>query len=124
MIYTLSGGQKCRLCLALVMYTKPHILIMDEPTNHLDLETVNALIEAIKKFDGGSFCQDFPTPVCRAFDTAGSNILPFSSRVSGLLIVSHDQYLLQNVVEELWVVGGGTVKRFEGDFLEYKKAIA
>lgn len=58
MIYTLSGGQKCRLCLALVMYTKPHILIMDEPTNHLDLETVNALIEAIKKFDGGSFSQN------------------------------------------------------------------
>ena len=36
------------------MYTKPHILIMDEPTNHLDLETVNALIEAIKEFDGGA----------------------------------------------------------------------
>ena len=48
------AGQKCRLCLALVMYTKPHILIMDEPTNHLDLETVNALIEAIKEFDGGA----------------------------------------------------------------------
>lgn len=43
---------------------------------------------------------------------------------AGLLIVSHDQYLLQNVVEELWVVGDGTVKRFEGDFLDYKKAIA
>ena len=49
--------------------------------------------------------------------------LVFCDAVLGLLIVSHDQYLLQNVVEELWVVGRGTVKRFDGDFLDYKKAL-
>ncbi len=43
---------------------------------------------------------------------------------AGLLIVSHDQYLLQSVVDELWVVGGGTMKRFEGDFIEYKKSLS
>lgn len=73
-IHTMSGGQKCRLCLASAMYRKPHLLILDEPTNHLDFETTEALIEAINNFPGG------------------------------VLLVSHDQHLLTSVCKELYVV--------------------
>ena len=73
-IHTMSGGQKCRLCLACAMYRKPHLLILDEPTNHLDLETTEALIEAIREFNGG------------------------------VLLVSHDQHLLTSVCDDLLVV--------------------
>ena len=54
----MSGGQKCRLCLACAMYRKPHLLVLDEPTNRLDYETTEALIEAIRRFEGGHilFC--------------------------------------------------------------------
>ena len=52
-IYTMSGGQKCRICLAAAMYRRPHLLVLDEPTNHLDFETIEALIEAIREFKGG-----------------------------------------------------------------------
>eukprot|EP00804_Cyclotella_cryptica_P025861 CCRYP_002715-RC/>CCRYP_002715-RC protein AED:0.07 eAED:0.07 QI:78/1/1/1/1/1/8/355/851 len=78
-IHTMSGGQKCRLCLAAAMYRKPHLLILDEPTNHLDLETTEALIEAIKEFQGG------------------------------VLLVSHDQHLLTSVCKDLYVVEKGHV---------------
>ncbi|EEC45500.1 predicted protein, partial [Phaeodactylum tricornutum CCAP 1055/1] len=78
-IHTMSGGQKCRVCLACAMYRKPHLLILDEPTNHLDLETTAALIDAIKTFQGG------------------------------VLLVSHDQHLLTSVCEDLLVVENGRV---------------
>ena len=73
-IHTMSGGQKCRLCLACAMYRKPHLLILDEPTNHLDLETTEALINAIRDFAGAA------------------------------LLVSHDQHLLTSVCNDLLVV--------------------
>jgi ATP-binding cassette subfamily F protein 3 len=79
-IHTMSGGQKCRLCLAAAMYRKPHLLILDEPTNHLDLETTEALIAAIKQFQGG------------------------------VLLVSHDQHLLTSVCKHLYVVEKGNVE--------------
>jgi ATPase subunit of ABC transporter with duplicated ATPase domains len=92
-VSTLSGGQKCRVVMALVMYVKPHILIMDEPTNYLDLETVAALIEAVKTFDGG------------------------------VVLVSHDQHFISSVCEEFWLVGDGNVQRLEGGFTEYRKQV-
>jgi len=98
-IHTLSGGQKCRLCLASAMYRRPHFLMLDEPTNHLDLETTEALIEAINKFQGG------------------------------VLIVSHDQHLLTNACKQLLVVeDGNLVKLRQGTtngeaFQAYKKAV-
>ena len=49
----LSGGQRSRVSLAAVSYTKPHILVLDEPTNNLDLESVVALADCIEKFEGG-----------------------------------------------------------------------
>jgi len=92
-IHTLSGGQKCRLSMAITMYRRPHFLIMDEPTNHLDMETTDALITAIKDFQGG------------------------------LLIVSHDQHLISAVCTELLVVRNQMVKRFDGTVEQYKKRI-
>jgi len=98
-IHTMSGGQKCRLCLACAMYRKPHLLILDEPTNHLDLETTEALIEAIRNFKGG------------------------------VLLVSHDQHLLTSVCNNLYVVEKGNVELLRqgmtnGEaFQAYKKAV-
>ncbi|GMI35615.1 hypothetical protein TrCOL_g9454 [Triparma columacea] len=98
-IHTMSGGQKCRLCLAAAMYRQPHLLILDEPTNHLDLETTEALIEAIKVFKGG------------------------------VLLVSHDQHLLTSCCKEMYVVQGGEVEKLSGGgmdgaaFAKYKKDV-
>uniref|UniRef100_A0A7S1C7Q0 ABC transporter domain-containing protein n=1 Tax=Bicosoecida sp. CB-2014 TaxID=1486930 RepID=A0A7S1C7Q0_9STRA len=92
-IYTLSGGQKCRLCLAVAMYTRPHLVVLDEPSNHLDAETIDALMSAVRDFGGGA------------------------------LIVSHDEYLLSHVCEDLWVVGDGEVKKYRGTFQDYKKEV-
>ena len=68
-VWTLSGGQKARLQLALFLYTNPDVLILDEPTNHLDIRSVNALEEFLKEYQGA------------------------------ILLISHDQDLLENVVD-------------------------
>jgi len=86
---TLSGGQKSRVVLALVTFKEPHILILDEPTNHLDFESIEALIESLKKFTGG------------------------------LLFVSHDQHLIAELGHDLWVVSNQTAKKFDGSFDDY-----
>merc|ERR1712032_1649543 len=78
-INTLSGGQKSRVALAIITYNQPHLIYLDEPTNHLDMETIDALIDAIKEFDGA------------------------------VVIVSHDQYFLSQVATEFWSVAGGKV---------------
>mmetsp|Transcript_45369 Transcript_45369/g.121404 ORF Transcript_45369/g.121404 Transcript_45369/m.121404 type:complete len:136 (+) Transcript_45369:130-537(+) len=92
-IRTLSGGQKCRLSMALTMYRRPHFLIMDEPTNHLDMETADALADAIKEFRGG------------------------------VLIVSHDQHLIGQVCTDLLVVRAKRVKKFDGGVKQYRKKV-
>jgi ATPase subunit of ABC transporter with duplicated ATPase domains len=97
-VHTMSGGQKCRLCLAGAMYREPHLLILDEPTNHLDIETTQALITAINGFGGG------------------------------VLLVSHDQHLLTSCCKDIYVVGGGRVERLPGTsqqeaFNQYKKDV-
>lgn len=81
-IGNLSGGQKSRVAFAMVTWYKPHVLVMDEPTNHLDIETIDALIDAIKKFGGG------------------------------VLAVSHDQHFLNEVGTEFWGVSEGNLSRF------------
>jgi ATP-binding cassette subfamily F protein 3 len=90
-MFLLSGGQKSRVAFASLSYQKPHVIIMDEPTNHLDMESIDALVEAIRSFQGG------------------------------LMVVSHDQYFITNTCRELWVIGDGHATRFRGDFDEYKK---
>eukprot|EP00218_Dolichomastix_sp_CCMP3274_P013147 CAMPEP_0170144196 /NCGR_PEP_ID=MMETSP0033_2-20121228/13349_1 /TAXON_ID=195969 /ORGANISM="Dolichomastix tenuilepis, Strain CCMP3274" /LENGTH=636 /DNA_ID=CAMNT_0010380681 /DNA_START=124 /DNA_END=2034 /DNA_ORIENTATION=- len=89
-IGTLSEGQKTRLIFAMICMGNPNLLLLDEPTNHLDIEAIDALADAIKAYEGG------------------------------LVLVSHDFRLLQQVAEEIWVCDG-TVQPWKGDILSYKK---
>ncbi|KAI6792994.1 putative ABC transporter ATP-binding protein, partial [Hortaea werneckii] len=90
----LSGGQKSRVAFACLGLTNPHILVLDEPSNHLDIEAMDALSVALKNFEGG------------------------------VLMVSHDVTMLQNVCTSLWVCDNGTVTHFEGTVQQYKKKIS
>lgn len=89
----LSGGQKSRVAFACLSLTNPHILVLDEPSNHLDIEAMDALSTALQQFQGG------------------------------VLMVSHDVTMLQNVCTSLWVCDKGTVEKFPGDVNAYKKKI-
>mmetsp|Transcript_4567 Transcript_4567/g.8621 ORF Transcript_4567/g.8621 Transcript_4567/m.8621 type:complete len:732 (-) Transcript_4567:377-2572(-) len=90
-IGTMSGGQKSRVAFAKITWERPHLLIMDEPSNHLDVASVEALIIAINMFEGG------------------------------VVLVSHDQYLIEMCAEEIWVVHEGKLTEFKGNFQEFKK---
>ena len=96
---TLSGGQKSRVALAIMSYRKPHILILDEPTNHLDMDTSESLMLALTQYKGGMVCVSRPTLLQVCSDLGGDDEL----------------------AGELWVVGDGTLRRFDGDFKTYKK---
>ncbi|KAL5535075.1 hypothetical protein ACEPAF_3168 [Sanghuangporus sanghuang] len=93
LIATLSGGQKSRVAFAVLSLLRPHILLLDEPTNHLDIEGLDALMAALNKWNGG------------------------------VIIISHDERFITSVAKELWVCGGGTVTKFNGDVEAYKKLI-
>lgn len=86
----LSGGQKSRVAFAALAYKRPHVLVIDEGSNHLSMDAVDALVEAVKDFQGG------------------------------IMVVSHDQYFVSNTCSELWVVDNGVATRFRGTFDEYK----
>jgi ATP-binding cassette, subfamily F, member 3 len=88
---TLSGGERARLVLAMVVWQKPHLLLLDEPTNHLDLATREALNRALNEFEGT------------------------------VMLVSHDRALLRAVCDEFWLVGHGEVKPFDGDLDDYQR---
>ncbi|RMZ88933.1 hypothetical protein DV736_g3852, partial [Chaetothyriales sp. CBS 134916] len=90
----LSGGQKSRVAFACLSLTNPHILVLDEPSNHLDIEAMDALSTALNQFQGG------------------------------VLMVSHDVTMLQNVCTSLWVCDNGRVEKFSGDVNAYKKKIS
>ncbi|MFN5882331.1 MAG: ABC-F family ATP-binding cassette domain-containing protein, partial [Burkholderiales bacterium] len=85
----MSGGERARLALAMLIWGKPQLLVLDEPTNHLDGSTRDALAEALAEFDGA------------------------------LLLVSHDRYLLRATVEQFVRVGDGRMDLFEGDLEDY-----
>merc|ERR1712014_416244 len=85
----LSGGQKSRLAMVAVSVTRPHVLFMDEPTNNLDVGAVEALADAVEKFDGG------------------------------IVLVSHDKYFVSRVAKTVWVVGDGKVESMANGFEEY-----
>ncbi len=85
----MSGGEKSRLCLALLAWRKPGFLVLDEPTNHLDATTRDALADALAEFEGP------------------------------LLLVSHDRYLLRATVDEFWLVDQGVLRPFDGDLDDY-----
>lgn len=92
-VASLSGGQKSRVAFAAMSVTNPHFLVLDEPTNHLDVETVEALGEALNKYKGG------------------------------LVLVSHDQQLIELVCKELWVCSNGSVTSISGGFSQYRKLV-
>lgn len=93
-VSSLSGGEKRRLYLLTVLVRNPNFLILDEPTNDLDLLTLQALEEFIQNYKG-----------C-------------------LLIVSHDRYFMDQVVDQLFVFNGsGNVTGFIGNYTEYRDAI-
>ena len=91
-IHTLSGGERCRLHLASVLMRSPNFLILDEPTNDLDIITLGILEEYLCSFNG-----------C-------------------LIIISHDRYFLDNIVDHLFVFkGNGIVTDFPGNYSDYRK---
>ncbi|XP_071505095.1 ATP-binding cassette sub-family F member 2-like [Diadema antillarum] len=92
-IRNLSDGQRCRVIFAWLAWQAPHMLLLDEPTNHLDIETIDALAEAINGFEGG------------------------------LVLVSHDFRLINQVAEEIWVCEKQTVTKWKGDIISYKSAL-
>ena len=89
-IAPLSGGEKARLALATIVYTRPNLLLLDEPTNHLDLETRHALTMALAQFEGT------------------------------LVVVSHDRHLLRSTTDEFRLVADGQVTEYEGDLDDYR----
>jgi ATP-binding cassette, subfamily F, member 3 len=88
---TMSGGEKARLVLAMMVWQRPNLLLLDEPTNHLDLATREALSMALNEFEGT------------------------------VMLVSHDRALLRAVCDEFWLVGRGKVSPFDGDLDDYQR---
>jgi ATP-binding cassette subfamily F protein 3 len=85
----MSGGERARLALAMLVWQRPQLLVLDEPTNHLDAATRDALADALAEFDGA------------------------------LLLVSHDRYLLRATVDAFVHVADGSVAPFDGDLDDY-----
>jgi len=90
-IKQLSDGQKCRVVFAWLSWQMPHMLLLDEPTNHLDMETIDALADAIKGYEGG------------------------------VILVSHDFRLIDQVAKDIWICENQKVTKWDGDILAYKE---
>jgi ATP-binding cassette subfamily F protein 3 len=90
LVRPMSGGEKARLALALIVWKKPNLLLLDEPSNHLDVDTREALTEALAEFEGT------------------------------MLLVSHDRHLLRTTVDSFWIVADGGVQPFDGDLEDYR----
>ncbi|MFJ1298379.1 ABC-F family ATP-binding cassette domain-containing protein [Pseudomonadota bacterium AL_CKDN230030165-1A_HGKHYDSX7] len=86
----MSGGEKARLALSLIVWQRPNLLLLDEPSNHLDVETREALAAALAEFSGS------------------------------MLLVSHDRHLLRTTVDSFWIVADGAVREFDGDLEDYR----
>ncbi len=87
----LSGGEKARLVLALLVYQKPNLLLLDEPTNHLDLEMRLALVTALQDYEGA------------------------------VILISHDRHMLRTVTDQFYLVHDGQVAPFDGDLEDYRQ---
>lgn len=91
LIEKLSGGEKRRLYLAMVLMSKPNFLILDEPTNDLDIQTLEILEDYLSKFSG-----------C-------------------LIVISHDRFFMDRCVDHAFVfMGDGVIKDFPGNYSEYR----
>jgi ATP-binding cassette subfamily F protein 2 len=89
----LSDGQRARIVFAEIAEDRPHIIMLDEPTNALDPETIDALADALKHFDGG------------------------------FVVVSHDIRLISQVAKEIWLIDDGMVSTFGGTIEDFKRML-
>ena len=89
---TLSGGERARLALAMIVLSRANLLILDEPTNHLDVESIESLEDALQEYDGT------------------------------ILLVSHDRELLRVLVNRVWVLHDRHITDFGGGFAEWEVA--
>lgn len=87
---SLSGGERARVALAMIVLARANLLILDEPTNHLDVESIEALEDALQEYDGT------------------------------VLLVSHDRELLRVLVDRLWVLHDRHITDFSGTFGEWE----
>ncbi|MGL5261218.1 MAG: ATP-binding cassette domain-containing protein, partial [Bacteroides sp.] len=91
-VYKLSGGERRRLYLCTILMQSPNFLVLDEPTNDLDIMTLNVLEEYLQSFKG-----------C-------------------LIVISHDRYFMDKVVDHLLVFnGGGDIRNFPGNYTQYRE---
>ena len=87
---TLSGGERARVALAMIVLARANLLILDEPTNHLDVESIESLEDAIQEYDGT------------------------------VLLVSHDRELLRTLVDRVWLLHDLRITDFDGTFSEWE----
>ncbi len=88
---SLSGGERARLALAILMLSRANLLILDEPTNHLDVESIEALEDAIEEYDGT------------------------------VILVSHDRALLRTLTTRIWILHERHMTEFAGGFAEWEE---
>ena len=88
---SLSGGERARLALAILMLSRANLLVLDEPTNHLDVESIEALEDAIQEYDGT------------------------------VILVSHDRELLRALTTRIWVLHDRHMTEFAGGFAEWEE---
>jgi ATP-binding cassette subfamily F protein 3 len=88
---TLSGGERARVALAMMVLGRANLLLLDEPTNHLDIESVEALEEALESYEGT------------------------------ILLVSHDRAMLEALTSRVWVLHDRHVTDFSGSFVEWEE---
>ena len=91
---TLSGGERARVALAMLMLSRSNLLILDEPTNHLDVESIEALEDALDRYDGT------------------------------VILVSHDRELLRGLTGKLWLLHERHITEFDGGFAEWEAVSA
>jgi len=87
---TLSGGERARVALAMLMLTQANLLVLDEPTNHLDVESIEALEDAIEGYEGT------------------------------VILVSHDRAMLRAIASRVWVLHERHITEFDGSFAEWE----
>ena len=90
----LSGGEKARVALAIIIWLRPNLLLLDEPTNHLDIDMREALTEALQTYMGA------------------------------IVLVSHDRHLLRTTCDEFLLVADGVVTPYDGDLDDYQQTLA
>lgn len=88
-IHTMSGGERSRLQLATIMLQKPNLLLLDEPTNNLDIQSVEVLEDQLDHFEGA------------------------------VLVISHDRYFLDNVVDQIVELEDGVLSYYPGGYTDY-----